>query len=246
MNDFQKTMLDLAEGRLTPEEWNAWWDAHHDEVKAILSPGAYLRLKPRPYGGFRWHPIFASQYEAFCYLESNGIAFERAIIYQENNVKEQDDYHKEWKRKEKECFAALQARCPQLFERYPKFCKSLKNKFMPDDRIEAGVMEEAFQRIACDLPDDIKTFFRTVSVISIDGISIDFNWLRTEILLGEEYLVLGEFWKDADGDLLLIKQCEAALPTAIYYYFHSANKVKKLCASIDDLMEKKFSWYNRQ
>jgi hypothetical protein len=56
-----------------------------------------------------------------------------------------------------------------------------------------------------------------------------------------EYLVLGEFWKEADGDLLLIKPDGA--PTPIYYYSHGSDKMKKLCGDTGDLMEKKFSYY---
>jgi hypothetical protein len=97
-----------------------------------------------------------------------------------------------------------------------------------------------------NLPHDIKEFFRIVSQVSLDGISINVSELRMENLNKKEYLILGEFWKKADGDLLLIILNETNRPTKIYYYSHSVNKVKLLCSSIVDLMEKKFAYYNNQ
>ena len=46
----QKTLtaklLDLAEGRETPETWQNWWDEHETELEALLSRGEFLKLKP--------------------------------------------------------------------------------------------------------------------------------------------------------------------------------------------------------
>ena len=41
---------------------------------------------------------------------------------------------------------------------------------------------------------------------------------------GERYCVLGEFWKEADGDQLLLRPGEET----IWYYAHEQDKVKRL------------------
>lgn len=40
-------MKDFAEGRFSPHEWLAWWEAHESSVKVVVSAGQFLRLKPR-------------------------------------------------------------------------------------------------------------------------------------------------------------------------------------------------------
>ena len=56
---------------------------------------------------------------------------------------------------------------------------------------------------------------------------------------GEKYCVLGEFWKEADGDQLLLRPGEET----IWYYAHEQNKVKRLCNDMTELLEKKLARY---
>ncbi|WP_303991175.1 hypothetical protein [Negativicoccus succinicivorans] len=37
-------LLDLVEGRETPESWRNWWDEHEPELEALLSRGEFLKL----------------------------------------------------------------------------------------------------------------------------------------------------------------------------------------------------------
>ena len=49
-------LLDLAEGRETPESWRSWWDEHEPELENLLSRGEFLKLKPgadQPKGSHR-------------------------------------------------------------------------------------------------------------------------------------------------------------------------------------------------
>lgn len=55
-------LLDLVEGRETPESWRNWWDEHETELEALLSRGEFLKLKPCRHG-FQWVPVFGSQRE---------------------------------------------------------------------------------------------------------------------------------------------------------------------------------------
>lgn len=55
-------LLNLVEGRETPETWWNWWDEHETELEALLSRGEFLKLKPCRHG-FQWVPVFGSQRE---------------------------------------------------------------------------------------------------------------------------------------------------------------------------------------
>jgi hypothetical protein len=244
-NEFTKTLLDLAACRLSPEEWAAWWESHSQEVSLLVNPGTYARLKPRKWGGDEgpWRAPHVSQEGAIAYLRENNTDFEYSDKYKLNYEKHFEEFCRARDTKRKVIIETLQTEHPRLAEAYPKFFRSLKNTFDLGDRIEAGVVEDEIAE-SIPLPGDIKDFPRVVSVISLEGIRIDFRDLRQETLCGKEYVRIGEFWRQADGDLLLIKPGGAEPPTKIYYYSHGENKVTKLCDSIGDLMEKKFSWYN--
>ncbi len=80
-------LLDLAEGRETPESWRNWWDEHETELEALLSRGEFLKLKPCRHG-FQWVPVLTSQKGAIAILEKSGTAFEASNLYQERYLAE--------------------------------------------------------------------------------------------------------------------------------------------------------------
>ena len=41
-------LLDLAEGRETPETWQNWWDEHETELEALLSRGRISETEALP------------------------------------------------------------------------------------------------------------------------------------------------------------------------------------------------------
>ena len=63
-------LLDLAEGRETPESWREWRNEHEAELESMLNRGEYLKLKPCQHG-FQWVPLFGSQKGAIAILEKN-------------------------------------------------------------------------------------------------------------------------------------------------------------------------------
>jgi len=245
--EFEKKLLELAACELSPEEWTSWWAEHEAFIEGFVSRGDYLRLKPR---GSSWGMVTGSQKGALEYLVFTAslryadIPYTQSNKYQKNYEKELADFFKQERVKAKDKLAALKLQHPQLFAAWPRFGNSLKNCLCEGDEIASGASEAELATLPYALPADIKAFFGIVSKIALDGIRIDLADVRPETLCGMEYLVLGEFWKEADGDLLLIKPDETATPTPIHYYFHEMNTVKKLCNSIDDLMEKQFSRYN--
>ena len=94
-------LLDLVEGRETPESWRNWWDEHETELEALLSRGEFLKLKPCRHG-FQWVPVFGSQKRAIAILEKSGTAFEASNLYQERYLAELDAFCKEQERVQRE------------------------------------------------------------------------------------------------------------------------------------------------
>ena len=85
-------LMDLAEGRETPETWQNWWDEHEPELETLLNRGEFLKLKPCRHN-FQWVPMLTSQKGAIAILEKSGTVFETSKIYQEQYLAELDAIH---------------------------------------------------------------------------------------------------------------------------------------------------------
>ena len=236
-------LLDLVEGRETPESWRNWWDEHEPELETLLSRGEFLKLKPCRHG-FQWVPVFGSQKGAIAILEKNGTAFEASNLYQEQYLAELDAFCKEQERVQREKQREFKADNPELFQRYPKFSKALAKVLDPSDEIQPAATGEqiAGRESVLDftLPSQVREFFLLTAGIQVStGVTIDLSGLFNLTIHGERYCVLGEFWKEADGDQLLLRPGEET----IWYYAHEQDKVKRLCNDITELLEKKLARY---
>ena len=213
-------LLDLAEGRETPETWQNWWDEHETELEALLSRGEFLKLKPCRHG-FQWVPVFGSQKGAIAILEKSGTAFEASNLYQERYLAELDAFCKEQERVQREKQKEFKANNPELFCRYPKFSKALAKALEPSDEIQPAATEEqiASQESVLDftLPSQVREFFLLTAGIYVStGVIIDLFGMFDLTLHGERYCVSGEFWKDVGGDQLLLYPDDET----IWYYAH--------------------------
>ena len=236
-------LLDLAEGRETPETWRSWWDEHESELETLLNRGEFLKLKPCRHG-FQWIPVFGSQKGAIAILEKSGTAFEASNLYQERYLAELDAFCKEQERVQREKQKEFKANNPELFGRYPKFSKALAKALDPSDEIKPAATEEQIrsQESVLDftLPAQVREFFLlTAGIQASVGVTIDLSGLFDLTIHGEWYCVLGEFWKEADGDQLLLRPGEET----IWYYAHEQDKVKRLCNDMTELLEKKLARY---
>ena len=236
-------LLDLAEGRETPESWRSWWDEHEPELENLLSRGEFLKLKPCRHD-FRWVPVLTSQKGAIAILEKSGTAFEVSNLFQEQYLAELDAFCKEQERVQREKQREFKADNPELFQRYPKFSKALAKALEPSDEIQPAATEEqiASQESVLDftLPAQVREFFLLTAGIQVStGVTIDLSGLFNLTIHGERYCVLGEFWKEADGDQLLLRPGEET----IWYYAHEQDKVKRLCNDMTELLEKKLARY---
>ncbi|QSF43770.1 SMI1/KNR4 family protein [Paenibacillus tianjinensis] len=245
---FEKTLIQLVECELSPEEWQAWWEDNEAQLEQHLSRGIFLKLKPIKHG-FRWVPVLTSQKGAIEYLSDRNIPFRSSDLYQQHYETELAAFCLAQKEQDKTQLEQLRKKMPELFRNYPKFAASLKNVYSSSDVIDGGAavykIEQVEASLGCQLPGDVKMHFEITENISIEGIHLELEALRRINIQEKPYIVLGEFWKEADGDLLLIKPEPAEICT-VYYYAHGINSVKKLCSGIKPLIENKFSYYNRQ
>ena len=236
-------LLDLAEGRETPESWREWWNEHEAELESMLNRGEYLKLKPCQHG-FQWVPLFGSQKGAIAILEKNSIAFEASNLYQERYLAELDAFCKEQERVQREKQKEFKTNNPELFGRYPKFSKALAKVLDSTDEIQPAATEEQIgnQESVLDfaLPSQVREFFLLTAGINVStGVIIELSGLFELTIHGNRYCVLGEFWKEADGDQLLLCPGEET----IWYYAHEQDKVKRLCNDMTELLEKKLARY---
>ena len=236
-------LLDLAEGRETPESWREWWNEHEAELESMLNRGEYLKLKPCQHG-FQWVPLFGSQKGAIAILEKNSIAFEASNLYQERYLAELDAFCKEQERVQREKQKEFKTNNPELFGRYPNFSKALAKVLDSTDEIQPAATEEQIgnQESVLDfaLPAQVREFFLLTAGINVStGVIIELSGLFELTIHGNRYCVLGEFWKEADGDQLLLCPGEET----IWYYAHEQDKVKRLCNDMTELLEKKLARY---
>ena len=236
-------LLDLAEGRETPESWREWWNEHEAELESMLNRGEYLKLKPCQHS-FQWVPLFGSQKGAIAILEKSGTAFEASNLYQERCLAELDAFCKEQERVQREKQKEFKTNNPELFGRYPKFSKALAKVLDSTDEIQPAATEEQIgnQESVLDfaLPAQVREFFLLTAGINVStGVIIELSGLFELTIHGNRYCVLGEFWKEADGDQLLLCPGEET----IWYYAHEQDKVKRLCNDMTELLEKKLARY---
>ena len=236
-------LLDLAEGRETPETWRSWWDEHESELETLLNRGEFLKLKPCRHG-FQWIPVFGSQKGAIAILEKSGTAFEASNLYQERYLAELEAFCKEQERVQRKKQKEFKTSNPELFGRYPKFSKALAKVLDPSDEIKPAATEEQIRNqesvLDFTLPAQVREFFLlTAGIQASVGVTIDLSGLFDLTIHGEWYCVLGEFWKEADGDQLLLRPGEET----IWYYAHEQDKIKRLCSDMTELLEKKLARY---
>ena len=236
-------LLDLAEGRETPESWREWWNEHEAELESMLNRGEYLKLKPCQHG-FQWVPLFGSQKGAIAILEKNSIAFEASNLYQERYLAELDAFCKEQERVQREKQKEFKTNNPELFGRYPKFSKALAKVLDSTEEIQPAATEEQIENqekiLGFTLPSQVREFFLLTAGINVSaGVIIELSGLFELTIHGNRYCVLGEFWKEADGDQLLLCPGEET----IWYYAHEQDKVKRLCNDMTELLEKKLARY---
>lgn len=125
-----------------------------------------------------------------------------------------------------------------------RMCEALAKVLDPSDEIKPAATEEQIgnQESVLDftLPSQVREFFLLTAGINVStGVIVELSGTFNLTIHGERYCVLGEFWKEADGDQLLLRPGEET----IWYYAHEQDKVKRLCNDMAELLEKKLARY---
>lgn len=249
--DIIKLMQDLSLCKITPEDWKVYWEKYEKEFEKEFNRTEYLAIKPR-YGDKNsyWKPILLSQEGAVKFLKNRNIPFEVSEIYKENWKQEFIEFCNQKDKEKQEKIQNLKNEYPILFKEYPKFAKSLEKNFEIGDKIEIGASLEDMIKLEKEnnigLQKDILKFFTVCSAINIEGIKLELESIYPLEINKESYWVLGEFWNEADGDLILFKPTKDEVITQIYYYAHDSNKIKKLVLGMSEFIEKNLAYYNNQ
>lgn len=243
---FISKMKSLASCQISPDEWVSWWNENAESLEGFLNRGEFLRIKPSLRKSL-WIPILGSQKGAIKYLQDRGIDCPISSDYQENFEKELADSVRKEEERQKQRLEGLKAELPLFFEKYPKFAKSLESVFFEGDTIGKPVavcdLDLFEEQSKIRIPQELREFFAIVSEISVEGIHIGFDELDDIVLLNKKYCRLGEFWAQADGDLLLFDPDEDNDTLHAYYYAHEDDRIDLLTESLFDLLEDEFASY---
>ena len=188
--------------------------------------------------------MFGSQKGAIVILEKSGTPFEASNLYQERYLAELDAFCKEQERVQREKQKGIQGQQPGAVWPIPPSFQGVGKVLDPTDEIQPAATEEqiAGRERALDftLPSQVREFFLlTAGIQASTGVLLSLSGMFDLTIHGERYCVLGEFWKEADGDQLLLRPGE----DIIWYYAHEQDKVKRLCNDMTELLEKKLTRY---
>ena len=204
---FNKLVL-LAKGEIPADKWVSWSLENLDRLKKELPPRWFLRIKPKNSQGNNGATLI-SQNSCLEYLNSIGFDIKKSGIGYESLWRKDLDLVQQGVKDEDEVFRRnFEINFKYILSFYPKLFSILRKCLLANDVVKAGVKEndilETQSKLGIYLGNDLCTFFKNISVIKIEGFSIDFNKLSKCTYSGQNYLFLGDYWLDNDGDELLI------------------------------------------
>lgn len=247
LQDLIEKFISLAEGKLTPQEWVAWFTAHKGTIEKICGRTAFLKIKNKE-SFSESRNAYIGQLGACEWLNSMNVNTTLSDRYKKGWEKEFDDFCKAEKQKEKQLQKEVENKFGYLKDRYPKFFRQLTYSYSSSDIIETGVTKDLIhskeKELSIQLPEDLIAWYHNVSILKLEGIEIDFQELSMEMIQKKQYLVLGEFWLYGDGDQLLY-----SLENQNIYSFaheHSPPKIIKIANSLSDFIEKKLVTYLKE
>lgn len=172
------------------------------------------------------------------------MSFSKSNLYQEKYLEELDTYLREKRQRELEKKRQFKEEYPEFLMHYPRFTNALVKTLDEEDAIKQAAVQDEVRKVEeglnFSLPEQVKEFFLITRGIELStGIKIELDEMFMIEIKGKQYCVLGEFWKEADGDQLLLCQNEET----IWYYAHEQNKVKKFCKDMKELVERKLARY---
>ena len=159
-------------------------------------------------------------------------------------------YLKELKEKRKGVEqTSSQTATPQDWERlsavYPKLTKQVLKDFDEYNVVTAGIslaeITQKSQDLGVAFSEELTLFFQHIGELRLEGVEIRFTDLYSDVFNGEDYLVLGEFWKYGDGDKLLYAPDTQQILCFAHEY--AKPKVIKQADTMTEFVEKKLVAY---
>ena len=147
------------------------------------------------------------------FWKRSGTAFKASDLYQERYLAELDAFCEEQKREQRKNANGIQGQSPGVVSSLPKFSKALAKVLNRFDEIKPAATEEQIagrERVLdFTLPAQVREFFLLTAGINVStGVIVELSGTFHLTIHGERYCVLGEFWKEADGDQLLLRPGE--------------------------------------
>jgi hypothetical protein len=246
LQPFVGTIKDLAEGRLEPADWLAWWDAHAAELESASPRGWFLKLKPRGVADSGANRAASESQDGACViLGALNVAFVRSDRYQRAWEEDFRRFEEAQKAKSKLLAKQFEPQLRALGEPFPRFARFLKRRVENIDVLDGPASEEeidaAERSLGTPLPIACRRFFLCARVLNLDGFSIGLNDVfphPASIGAQSPALCIAEYWLEADGDQVLVESHpQPASDPPVYYYAHAEGKVRKLAASFTDWIE---------
>ena len=239
--------IDLSEGKLSESEWKLWFIKNEKTIETFCGRTAFLKMKPKESFSDKRN-AYLGQLAIIDWLKSKNIKADISEIYEKGWKKEFEDFCKSEKEKEIELRKTVETNFSYLKEIYPKFFKQLSQSYSNSDTIEQGknidTITNKEKEFSIKFPEDLTEFYRNISKLEFEGLSIDFDELSLEIINDKKYLVLGEYWKYGDGDKLL---CDVeSYNILVFAHEFNLQKIIKQTNTFREFVEKEIVKYLKE
>ena len=246
--DLLETLRSLVEGKLEATEWVQWWPKNGKAAEKLLGSGSAERLRPN-YKDSDAGAAHNSQQEAMAILKKAGIKAKRSTRYHAEFLVFLKNYMKTENAREMEKGEQLKPRINLLKPKYPTLYACLYRNNKKIETFEPGASEADIAKIEktlkAQLPKAIREFFKITKQFRVEGMELDLDLLfehpgDKSAPDGKRYICLGNYFRDDDGDQILIEVSKPSADAKILYYAHSAKspKVQPLADSWKEFLEK--------
>jgi hypothetical protein len=234
--EITQTLLDLAEGRLDPERWDAWWADHGGELLQELNPGQALRFRiASSPNKSPLQRIAQCQGQAVDLLRSWNVPMHPDSNYGELAKREFMDDIRHIQRENKAKNKVLRSGISRFEPRFPGFAAYLRRHARDlDDLGEPATQNELSNlesMIGGAIPPSLQDFLLCARSLRLgDLLQFDIDDMQTMSFsaLPERQrprvhgmTLLCEFWLQADGDQLAFDQrVRVNGECPIFYYAH--------------------------